>query len=168
MRLGAHLEPIFCSKERPRDLNNQANPSYCRKKSRFCNFQLDPLSDLDLSRFLGPVGEVFGPQDGSKSLQDVSKRVEELSKSAQEGSKRVQELSKRLSRGLKSSPRGSQEVQRGLKRPPRALQERSKRPPGCQDSSKSSPRGWRIDFGADLGAILEQSLERFWSHVAAI
>ena len=33
---------------------------------------------------------------------------------------------------------------------PRALQERSKRAPGCQDSSKSSPRGPRIDIRAVL------------------
>ena len=65
-------------------------------------------------------------------------------------------------------PRAAQEDLRSTpeasKSAPRALQEACRRPPGCQDNSKSSPRGPRIDFGS----ILEPFGNRFPSQFGAI
>ena len=47
---------------------------------------------------------------------------------------------------------------------PRALQDASRLPRGLQELSKSSPRGFRIDFGA----ILEAFGEPFWSYLRKI
>ena len=44
---------------------------------------------------------------------------------------------------------------------PRAFQEASKRPPGCQDNSKSSARGPRVDFRPDLKPVWARISSRF-------
>ena len=65
-------------------------------------------------------------------------------------------------------PRASQEhffsAPEPSKSAPRGFQEASKRPPGCQEGSKSSLRGSGIDFGA----ILESFGEPFWSQFGVI
>ena len=74
----------------------------------------------------------------------------------QERPKRLQESSKRLPRGLK--------------RLQEALQEASRRPPGCQDASKSSTRGSRNGLGMILGTIWKhflQMLDCYASRLAA-
>ena len=50
---------------------------------------------------------------------------------------------------------------------PRAFQEASKRPPGCQNSSKSSARGPRIDFRPDLEPVWARISSRFGAILSA-
>ena len=102
---------------------------------RFCDFALlsssclwilirDPVG-LNLGSLWTPESGYVGSNSAPNCLQERSKRLQENAQRLPRGPKRLQE----------------------------ALQTAFKRPPGCQDASKSSTRGSRNGFGMVWGTI---------------
>ena len=56
MRFGSHLGPVFDSKNKALDIENQGNPVYCRRFAWFSHIQLDSLLESVLGAPVWPQG----------------------------------------------------------------------------------------------------------------
>ena len=120
-------------------MKNHRNPSNCRQKSRFRNFQLESPLELDWGPFGNPFWEPFGLQHGFQRTQDGSKTTLGVSKTPLIRFQCRPSTSQDTSKTAQDAPKALQEPPRRLCKPPRALQGRFLRPQAAPRSSVEEP-----------------------------